>query len=127
MAGKKIRDPIYGYIELDREIVRDIIDNAGFQRLRGIRQTSYAPLYPASLHNRFIHSIGVYHLGRIAFDALDISLRDWKERDKKSVLGSMFDMFSEEDGTVADFCSSWLVCCMTLDTLHFPIQEKSSM
>ncbi|WP_256379875.1 HD domain-containing protein [Desulfitobacterium sp. PCE1] len=50
--------------------MRSIIDTACFQRLRNIRQTSYAPLYPASFHNRFIHSIGVYHLGRKVFNTV---------------------------------------------------------
>ncbi len=47
----------------------DIVDSSCFQRLRNIRQTSYAPLYSASIHNRFIHSLGVYYLGKIAFKA----------------------------------------------------------
>ena len=51
-------------------MVRQFIDSACFQRLRRIGQTSYTPLYPAALHNRFIHSIGVYHLGKIAFESL---------------------------------------------------------
>lgn len=41
-----------------------------FQRLRNIVQTSYAPLYSAAVHNRFIHSLGVYHLGEIAYKAV---------------------------------------------------------
>ncbi|MDR2713703.1 MAG: HD domain-containing protein [Clostridiales bacterium] len=66
---KLIKDPIYGYICLTDDAVK-IINTDVFQRLRNIRQTSYAPLYPSSLHNRFVHSLGVYHLGRIAADAL---------------------------------------------------------
>lgn len=42
---------------------------AEFQRLRDIIQTSYSPLYSSALHNRFVHSIGVYHLGKIAAEA----------------------------------------------------------
>lgn len=65
--SKLLRDPIYGYIPIPNYIFSTIIDRPSFQRLRFIRQTSYEPLYSAALHNRFIHSIGVYHLGRIAF------------------------------------------------------------
>lgn len=65
--SKLLRDPIYGYISIPNSIFSTIIDQACFQRLRFIRQTSYEPLYSAALHNRFIHSIGVYYLGRIAF------------------------------------------------------------
>ncbi len=63
---KKFKDPIYGYVEVEEEIVKGILDTAVFQRLRDIIQTSYAPLYTSALHNRFVHSIGVYHLGKIA-------------------------------------------------------------
>lgn len=71
MIGTKwLKDPIYGYLEIDEKLFSSIIDTACFQRLRSIRQTSYAPLYSAALHNRFIHSLGVYHLGTIAFEAI---------------------------------------------------------
>lgn len=63
---KQFKDPIYGYIKIPSDYVKDIIDSAEFQRLRRIVQTSYSPLYSASVHNRFIHSIGVYYLGTIA-------------------------------------------------------------
>lgn len=71
MNMKRIKDPIYGYISIDEHIFFDIIDTACFQRLRNIRQTSYIPLYPASFHNRFIHSLGVYHLGQMAIRAVE--------------------------------------------------------
>ncbi len=58
---KTFKDPVYGYIFIEKGITHDIIDTPTFQRLRDIRQTSYAPLYLASLHNRFVYSIGVYH------------------------------------------------------------------
>lgn len=67
---KQFKDPIYGYIEVDSQVVSEIIDTPAFQRLKDIRQTSYTPLYPAAYHNRYVHSLGVYHLGRIAFQAI---------------------------------------------------------
>ena len=45
------------------------MDTAEFQRLRDVIQTSYSPLYSSAVHNRFVHSIGVYHLGKIAAEA----------------------------------------------------------
>lgn len=74
MAGKKFRDPIYGYITIDEKLIDHVIDTAAFQRLRDIIQTSYAPLYSSAVHNRFVHSMGVYHLGRIAAQSLWVSL-----------------------------------------------------
>lgn len=47
---KQFKDPIYGYIEIDGQIVTEIIDTPAFQRLKDIRQTSYTPLYPAAYH-----------------------------------------------------------------------------
>lgn len=67
---KRFKDPIYGYISIPRDLVFSIIDTPEFQRLRYIKQTSYLPVYSAALHNRFVHSLGVYYLGRIACNAL---------------------------------------------------------
>lgn len=62
---KRFKDPIYGYIDIDESIIENIVDTAGFQRLRNVIQTSYAPLYASAVHNRFVHSLGVYYLGCI--------------------------------------------------------------
>jgi len=63
---KRFKDPIYGYVDIPKNVVSSIIDTPTFQRLRYIKQTSYLPVYSAALHNRFVHSLGVYHLGRKA-------------------------------------------------------------
>lgn len=75
---KKIKDPIYGYIEVPVSYITGIIDTAPFQRLRRVIQTSYAPLYPGTVHNRFTHSIGVYHLGVIATNSISNCLKHIK-------------------------------------------------
>lgn len=64
---KQIKDPVYGYIIVEDDYF-PFIDSAEFQRLRNIRQTGYAALYPSALHNRFVHSLGVFHLGKIAIN-----------------------------------------------------------
>ena len=68
--AKIFRDPIYGYVEIPEKTVSTVVDSPSFQRLRRIIQTSYSPLYASALHNRFVHSLGVYHLGNIAANQL---------------------------------------------------------
>lgn len=68
--SKLIRDTIHGYIEIDDIIVEKIIDTPVFQRLRQIEQTSMRALYPSAHHDRFVHSLGVYHLGKLAYSGL---------------------------------------------------------
>lgn len=96
MGYKRFKDPIYGYVEISDSIMHDIIDTACFQRLRYVRQTSYSPLYSAALHNRFIHSIGVYHLGKLAFSALkSAALSNFREDSKNinwDILQSDFEL-----------------------------------
>lgn len=72
---KQFKDPIYGYIEVGSKYI-PIINSAEFQRLRNIRQTGYASLYPSALHNRFVHSLGVFHLGNRAIDYLRTNIGD---------------------------------------------------
>lgn len=67
--SKTIKDPIYGYVTIEDAYI-NIIDSVYFQRLRNIIQTSYTSIYPSALHNRFTHSLGVYWLGTLSFDAL---------------------------------------------------------
>ncbi len=67
---KIIRDTVHGYIKIDKDIVNTIIDSPLFQRLRRIEQTSMRCLYPSARHDRFIHSIGTYHLAKQISDSL---------------------------------------------------------
>ena len=76
---RRFKDPVYGYIDMPVDICSSIVDTPEFQRLRRIVQTSFAPVYPSALHNRFVHSLGVYHLGCIVAEALDASLREFSQ------------------------------------------------
>lgn len=59
---KRVKDPIYGYIKIPVTYMANIVDTAVFQRLRRIIQTSYSPLYSSAVHNRFVHSMGVFYI-----------------------------------------------------------------
>lgn len=76
MKTKLIRDSVHGYIEVPEIIMQKIVDTSIFQRLRQIEQTSMRTLYPSAHHDRFVHSIGVYHLGKKAIDGLINNIKD---------------------------------------------------
>lgn len=61
--NKIILDSVHGYIVIPADYCKYIVDNIYFQRLRRVEQTSGRSLFPCARHDRFIHSLGVYHLG----------------------------------------------------------------
>lgn len=64
---KHFLDSVHGTIDIPKEYCDRIIDTCYFQRLRRIEQNSCRSVFPSARHDRFIHSLGVYHLGgRIA-------------------------------------------------------------
>lgn len=94
---KQIKDPIYGYVDIDDEYIQ-LINTPEFQRLRNVVQTSYQALYPSALHNRFVHSIGVFHLGEKAFSCFkanvkktfaDYRHRDWEKMEKTFLMACL--------------------------------------
>lgn len=103
--SKIFKDPIYGYIEIPNLLIKNVIDTPVFQRLRRIVQTSYAPLYASALHNRFTHSLGVYHLGRIAINAII-------EKAKKS-----------EKNFFKKYQNVFLLACLLHDVGHAPFSH----
>lgn len=53
------------------------IDNPIFQRLRFLKQLSFAYLiYPSATHTRFEHSLGVYHLTNLTLNKLKLELSE---------------------------------------------------
>ncbi|MDB5082100.1 MAG: hypothetical protein JWP00_4024 [Chloroflexi bacterium] len=61
-----IRDAIWGDIPLPREVMR-LLDSTPFQRLRRVQQLGFTSwTWPGAHHTRFEHSIGVFHLTRLA-------------------------------------------------------------
>lgn len=73
---KRILDSVHGYIHIERAYVQNIIDTPQFQRLRRVEQTSTRAVFPSARHDRFIHSLGVFHLGCKIVEHLIKSLGD---------------------------------------------------
>lgn len=60
---KLFRDPVHGFIRVDRALALRLIDCREFQRLRRIRQLGFSYVtYHGAEHTRFVHSLGVMHL-----------------------------------------------------------------
>lgn len=60
---KIILDSVHGQIKIPKDWCEKIIDTPQFQRLRRIEQNSCRAVFPSARHDRFIHSLGVYHIG----------------------------------------------------------------
>ena len=75
-----IKDNIYGFIEIDSQNIKEIIDNPFFQRLRYIKQgLPNSLVYPSANHTRFEHSLGVYHLTKQILNKTNLE-NDEKEK-----------------------------------------------
>lgn len=67
---KLIMDPVHGGIPLYRHEIQ-VIDHPLFQRLRNICQNDILSLvFPGATHSRFLHSIGVMHVGTRMFRSM---------------------------------------------------------
>ena len=106
MKEKSIKDAVHGYIRLGEPYWR-IVDTAVFQRLKWIEQTSFRPLFPSARHDRFIHSIGVFHLGEKAVTAFEGNA-------------------SKSDRDVIEYNKpSFLLACLLHDIGHAPFSHTS--
>jgi HD superfamily phosphohydrolase len=67
---KTCLDPLYHLIEIDPIAIK-IINTPPFQRLRHLNQTGLVEyVFPGATNNRFIHSLGVYHMAGILLNTL---------------------------------------------------------
>ena len=68
---KIINDPVFGFINLQSELVFDLLEQPAFQRLRRIKQLGLSYLvFPGANHSRFEHALGATHLMRQAISVL---------------------------------------------------------
>lgn len=68
---KIINDPVYGFININNELLFDLVEHPWFQRLRRIRQlglTNY--VYPGATHTRFQHALGAVYLMEQAINVI---------------------------------------------------------
>ncbi|GAB6009330.1 HD domain-containing protein [Dysgonomonas reticulitermitis] len=105
---KKFLDTVHGYISIPDKYVHNFIDSFEFQRLRRIEQTSGRSIFPCARHDRFIHSLGVYFIGRKIYKQIR------KRCDIQDVLTD------EEWATIGE---SYKIACLLHDCGHAPFSH----
>ncbi len=111
---KRLKDPIYGYIGIQTRYMNEIIDTDCFQRLRRIIQTSYSPLYSSAVHNRFVHSLGVFHLGEMAIEQLEAEIK------KKKIIKKFACLIKK-------YKEIFLIACLLHDVGHAPFSHTGEV
>jgi HD superfamily phosphohydrolase len=81
---------VHDYIEVEDDIAELIINNIYFQRLRRIEQTSMRCVYPSARHDRFIHSLGTYHLACNVVSAIKSNRDILKQKSEKEFSEAAF-------------------------------------
>lgn len=107
---KRILDTVHGYIMVGDEFINHIIDTPLFQRLRRIEQTSIRSVYPSARHDRFIHSLGVYHIGSLIVEHL--------KNEAKA-----YEYWGETETTMMVLYNSYLAACLLHDIAHAPFSH----
>ncbi|MDA3929308.1 MAG: HD domain-containing protein [Prolixibacteraceae bacterium] len=83
---KILNDPVYGFINLQSDIIFDLIEHKYFQRLRRIKQLGLSYLvYPGANHTRFEHALGALHLMKSAIDSLRLKDVDISDEEAEAV------------------------------------------
>ena len=82
---KIINDPVFGFINIQSELIFDLIEHPFFQRLRRIKQLGLSFLvYPGANHTRFEHALGALHLMRQAISVLRLKGHEITEEEEEA-------------------------------------------
>ncbi|MDL2228310.1 HD domain-containing protein [Bacteroidales bacterium OttesenSCG-928-K03] len=119
--NKSLLDSVHGYIYIDSSYFKDIIDTPIFQRLRRIEQTSFRGLCPSARHDRFIHSVGVYHMGAKMFQEVKNNLK-WNNRGLYDEINNICKPKNEPNGWDS-LNQTFEIACLLHDCGHAPFSH----
>lgn len=126
---KVFEDSVHGHILIPKVFCKEIIDTRIFQRLRRIEQTSMRPLFPSAHHDRFIHSLGVYHVGERLFRSIQENTEKYNPSVFSFIEGkngefkpSLF-IQKEENGYWSALERTYQLACLLHDCGHAPFSH----
>lgn len=108
LKTKEFRCPVHGYISLPEKYVTYFVDTPIFQRLKHIQQSSMRVLYPSAHHDRFCHSLGVFHLGQLAY---------------KNIASNASELFPNDESELIRLKESFQIACLLHDCAHAPFSH----
>ncbi|MDR1623729.1 MAG: HD domain-containing protein [Tannerellaceae bacterium] len=128
---KIFEDSVHGHIIISETYCREIIDNWMFQRPRRIEQTSMRPIFPSAHHDRFIHSIGVYHVGEKMFTSIQENTLKFdsfvynfiKETLRPTPFVKSFTQKGSVDGYWGSLKKTYVIACLLHDCGHAPFSH----
>ncbi len=109
LKTKIFHDTVHGSILIPSSYCTNIIDTLHFQRLKRIEQTSMRSLFPCARHDRFIHSLGTYHMGCKIFETIKIDSQDGLK------------LIFEKDWNIIG--ESYKIACLLHDCGHAPFSH----
>ena len=109
MKDKIFHDTVHGNIRIPESYCNLIIDTLLFQRLRRVEQSSVRSLYPCARHDRFIHSIGVFHIGSLVAEWLSNNISK--------------DLLEEVKPFWEKVVESYKIACLLHDVGHAPFSH----
>jgi len=145
------QDCIFGRVKIDEPVILDLIRSRALQRLKGVDQGGYQPLYAKPKtklsnkrhHNRFAHSLGVYLLlraygapleERVAGLIHDVShscfshcadyFLDSGSPENQSHQDNIFSEHIKKTEIPAIIKKHWLDLDYILDDKNFPLKER---
>jgi len=70
-SGKIINDPVFGFINIPKGLIMEVVTHPTLQRLHRIKQLGLSSMvYPGAQHTRFQHSLGAFFLMTEAIQSL---------------------------------------------------------
>lgn len=122
---KRILDTVHGSIFVDQQYIDKIIDTPLFQRLRRIEQSSIRSIFPSARHDRFVHSLGVFHVGLLIERHIT---QDRRIHDKgKPKQTKWFQLCPSNDKEAErlykEITTSYRVACLLHDIAHAPFSH----
>jgi HD superfamily phosphohydrolase len=127
--GKLFEDSVHGHIIIPYLYCAKIIDTTLFQRLRRIEQTSVRPIFPSARHDRFIHSLGVYHMGNKIFTNIYTNLQRQNDSEVFNIVKNLKLTThlkvkeNEKDGFWQSLKETYEIACLLHDCGHAPFSH----
>lgn len=108
---KIFQDSTQGYISIPEIYVSELIDTEEMQRLKDVSQTGLKALYSGATHDRFSHSLGVYHIGSHIYEAFKKNISNMV---KDLHLSTSFDV----EKNLEDWRELFYIACLLHDIGH---------